>query len=156
MKWYNSLITRITLIFTLALIGVGAVLFIIHTKVKEFEINSTQRFTRAVLGPMNRITDFGALEKAGFILIKDKELKQKILKSRQFSPKHRGNSRNNKIRTIAYKMDIYVIIQRDLIFKAPHDVNVLPKVIFPIIAILLIIFLYIITIRSILPLYSLR
>ncbi|MBL0687229.1 MAG: HAMP domain-containing histidine kinase [Sulfurospirillum sp.] len=160
MKWYNSIITKITLIFALSLIGIGAVLFTIHTRAKVFQTNSMDRFVRVVINSAynkkDQTIDLDVFKKAGFILVEDKNKREEILKNRYFRPKHRGNHGHFRGKITVYKMNTYVIIQKNLIFKIPQDINKLQKIIFPMVAILLIVFLYIITIKSILPLYELR
>ena len=163
MKWYNSLITKITLIFALALIGVVAVLFIIHTQIKKTEIQNIHRLAEVVLQSNhnhNKI-DIKALKEAGFTLVQNNFLKQIILDRKRFSQSsgRMGNPHTNKrfrFKVIEYKRDFFIFIGRNLIFQAPYRKDVFPKMIFPIGSILFIILLYIATIRSILPLYSLR
>ena len=163
MKWYNSLITKITLIFALALIGVVAVLFIIHTQIKKTEIQNIHRLAEVVLQSNhnhNKI-DIKALKEAGFTLVQNNSLKQIILDKKRFSQSsgRMGNPHTNKrfrFKVIEYKRDFFIFIGRNSIFQAPYRKDVFPKMIFPICSILFIILLYIATIRSILPLYSLR
>ena len=160
MKWYNSLITKITLIFILAFIGAGAVIYIIHTQIQEFEINNTKMYTKAILNSSydkkTNTININNLVKAGYIQIKDEKLKHEILKNRKFVPKRVMSSRHFRVKTISNRGNIYIILQKDLVFKAPHQKRALPQVLMPISAVMLILFLYIATIRSILPLYDLR
>jgi len=160
MKWYNSLIAKITIMFALAFVGVGAVLYIIHTQVQEFELNNTKMMTRAILSSAydkkTHTFDITALQKAGYQLITDEEIKHHIIKKRRFQPKRMGNNRRFMVKTVAYNSNIYVVIRNSLVLKTPHQPKVLPRVLLPIIVILLMLFLYVATIRSILPLYSLR
>ena len=163
MKWYNSLITKITLIFSLALIGVVAVLYIIHIQIKEIETENIYRFAKVILenSYKNNKIDTKALQEAGFSLVKDSSLKQIILEKKRFaSPmRHMRNQHNNqrsRFKVIEYNRDFFLSIGRSSVFRTPHEKDVFPKIIFPISAILFIIFLYIATIRSILPLYGLR
>ncbi len=163
MKWYNSLITKITLIFTLALIGVVAVLYIIHIQIKEIETENIQRFAKVILqnSYQNNKIDIKALQEAGFTLVKDSSLKQIILENKRFTPpiRHMRNQYNNqksRFKVIEHNRDFFLSIGRNLVFRTPHEKDIFPKIIFPISAVLFIIFLYIATIRSILPLYDLR
>ncbi len=163
MKWYNSLIIKITLIFALALIGVGAVLYIIHTQIKKTETINIHRFTRVVLQNSyhdNKL-DLKQLQEAGFSIVTDENLKQEILAKRRFSQPIRQmrnfhNKKRGRFKVIEHKKDFFIMIAGSLVLKAPHEKDMFPKMIFPLSAILFIIFLYIATIRSILPLYSLR
>ena len=163
MKWYNSLITKITLIFALAFIGVMAVLYIIHTQIKKAETQSINRLVTAILQNKYNDREVGieALKKAGFILVQDDILKQTILKKKRFSQparQMRNQHKNQKIRfkVIEYERDFFLSIGRNLVFQVPHKKDIFPKMLFPISSVLFILFLYIATIRSILPLYSLR
>jgi len=160
MKWYNSLITKITLIFALAFIGVGAVMYIIHTQVREFELNSTKMYTQAILNSSydkkTNSINLKNLQKAGYILVKNEKLKQEILKNTSSLPKRFRKGRHFRVYSIAHNTNIYVILKQNLVFKAPHKKKVLPQILLPVTAIVLILFLYIATIKSILPLYSLR
>lgn len=165
MKWYNSLITKITLIFAIALIGIGAVLYIFATYTKDIEIRNTQRVARVLINSAyNRdteILDFAMIKEAGFELIQDNDLKKNILlKQKNFKNLNqmRGNFRGNRprVKTIEFKRDLYIVLKNNIVFKTPHEKAILPKILLPISAILFILFLYIIIIRSILPLYSLR
>ena len=160
MKWYNSLITKITIIFALAFIGVGAIMYIIHTQVKEIELSNTRMFTKAILSSAydakTHTVDIESLQKAGYELVADEEIKHHIVKKRRFLPKRRINNRRFMLKTLVYNSNIYVVVQNSLVFKAPHEPKVLPRILLPILVTLLILFLYIVTIRSILPLYGLR
>jgi len=163
MKWYNSLITKITLIFALALIGVIAVLYIIHTQIKKTETQNIHRLATVILQSNHNAKkiDIEVLKEAGFSLVQDSSLKQTILERKRFSPSSRRmrNQHNNqkfRFKVIEYERDFFLSIGRDLVFQAPHKKDIFPKMIFPISSVLFIILLYIATIRSILPLYSLR
>jgi len=153
MKWYNSLIIKITLIFALALVGMGAILYIIHTQTKKFELHNTQRFARAVL---RENPNLHSLKNAGFKEIKKEILKKEILKHIRFQPKRMKSQKHIRVKAITYNMKIYIIVSKGRIFQAPHEAKIFPKIIFPIVTILLILFLYIAIIKSILPLYKLR
>ena len=163
MKWYNSLVTKITLIFTLAFIGVLAVLYIIHTQIKKTEIVNLHRFTKVLLQNMDNKDkfDFTELQKAGFTLVTNEHIKELVLKKRRFFKSSRGTKRHHhnrkiKFKIIEYNRKFFLVIGRELVFKVPHEKDAFSLIIFPISALLFIIFLYIATIRSILPLYSLR
>jgi two-component system OmpR family sensor kinase len=146
--------------FALAFIGVGAVMYIIHTQVQEFELNNTRMLTRAILHSAydnnTHTLDQEALKKAGYELITDEELKHDIVKKRRFLPKRVGNNRKFIVKTVAHGGSVYIVIKNSLVFKAPHQPKVIPKILLPILVVLLILFLYVATIRSILPLYGLR
>jgi len=158
MKWYNSLITKITLIFVLAFIGVVAVLYIIHIQIKENETKNLYQLAKIIL--QNGL-DLRELEKAGFTLIDDENTKKLIFEKKRFSrpiKRMRNQHKNQKTRfkIIEHNRSLFLIVGRDTVLQAPHEKSAFPKIIFPISAVLFIILLYIATIKSILPLYSLR
>ena len=163
MRWYNSLITKITLIFTLALVGIVAVLYIIHTQIKKTEIENLHTLAKVVLqtGHKDKKLTISSLEEAGFTLITDKDLKEKIYKKRKFSQQLRQmrNGHNNqrvRFKIIECDREFFLTIGRDFILKAPHEKDMFPKMIFPVSSVIFIVFLYIATIKSILPIYALR
>lgn len=164
MKWYSSLITKITIIFALAIMGIGTVLYFVHVHKEKSDLVSLYRLSKVALQNAHHGTsvDLLKLQEAGFTLVVDENLKQSVLnRRRKFlkPPKHVRNfhkSSRVKFRVVKYERDFFIVTKKGLVFYAPYEAGLFPKVIFPLSAILLIIFLYIATIRSILPLYSLR
>ena len=165
MKWYNSLITKISLVFAVAIIGIGAILFIFRTHTIEVERQNMHRYTKTLLlvalDKKNRTINYKVLEDAGFELVKDENLKKEILKKRipPYMQKHIKRMFEHKrisLRTVEFNNNLYVIIGKNLVFKTPHERKLFPRVLLPIIAFLMILILYIAIIRSILPLYDLR
>ncbi len=158
MRWYNSLITKITVIFTIAIIGVGAVMYIIHNQIKEFELRSVTIYTKALLAnsQKNGKLDLDILQQAGYIPITDDKLKDKIFSKKKPIPKLFKGDKYIQLKAVAYNTYIYVILGENLIFKAPHDRKIFPKILLPITVIALMLFLYIAIIRSIMPIYTLR
>ncbi len=158
MRWYNSLITKITVIFTIAIIGVGAVMYIIHNQIKEFELRSVTIYTKALLAnsQKNGKLDLDILQQAGYIPITDDKLKDKIFSKKKPIPKLFKGDKYIQLKAVAYNTYIYVILGKNLIFKAPHDRKIFPKILLPITVIALMLFLYIAIIRSIMPIYTLR
>ncbi|WP_458700278.1 ArsS family sensor histidine kinase [Sulfurospirillum sp. 1307] len=160
MKWYNSLISKITIVFVIALIGIGAIFFSIKSHTMFNEIHNIQRYTRALVGAKGSV-DFDTLKSAGYILVKDDKLKDRILKDKtsdfmQQRMKNFANKRSIKIKTVPFHGDIYTIINNKIVFKAPYEKKFYLTTIFPIVAFVLILILYITIIKSILPLYDLR
>jgi len=162
-RWYNSLITKITLIFALALIGVIAVLYIIHIQIKKSEMEGLHTLAQVVLHSENNNKELAlaSLIKAGFTTVTDTTIKNKIHQKRKFAQQNRQmknfhNSKKLRFKIIEEQREFFLLIGRDTILKAPHEKEMFPKVLFPISTVFFIIFLYIATIKSILPLYSLR
>jgi len=158
MKWYNSLISKISIIFAIACVGIGAIFFSYYKHNLKIELDNTQRYAKVIVKnaftKKTKYLNLQMMKDAGFELIKDKKIYDNLIKKR-----YRIDRENSVLRL--YKIfhsegHIFVVVQNKLIFKAPHDKEILPKLIFPFSAILFIIFLYIAIIKSILPLYSLR
>ncbi len=98
------------------------------------------------------------MREAGFELLKNKNIKKKLIKKKnqRRKPIHMNNRHLNSIKATIYNRNLYIIVRNNLVFKAPHENAIFPRILFPLGSILFIIFLYIAIIRSILPLYSLR
>lgn len=162
MKWYNSLIAKISIIFAIALLGVGAIVFAYAKHTQEIEIENTKKYARAIVRSArnheDRSLDLEIMKNAGFELIKDEGLTQLLITNKKTGQKgsHRKNRFFSGVKVSMHNQELYVIVQNKLVFKTPHEKKIFPKIFFPLISILFIIFLYIATIRSILPLYSLR
>lgn len=159
MKWYNSLITKISLIFAIALFGIVAIVFAFDRHELERKRDDLQRYARAIIRPMyqegNRSVNLQIMNEAGFKLITDKNLKKEIFHFKQ-PPRDITERPRIRVKTIIHHGTLYVIVKNRLLFKAPQEENKFAKIVFLLGALLFIIFLYIATIRSLLPLYSLR
>lgn len=162
MKWYNSLIAKISIIFAISLIGIGAIIFAYAKHTQEKEIENTQRYARAIIQSArtkeDRTIDLEIMKNAGFKLVKDKNIKEYLIinKNTRRNSNRIKNRHFNGIKTAIYDNNLYIIVQNRLVFQAPYENEMFPRILFPLVAILFIIFLYIAIIRSILPLYSLR
>jgi two-component system OmpR family sensor kinase len=169
MKWMNSIITKITIIFALAILGITSVLFVFITHQMHEETRHWEDYARyAIHSSFDRHSkklDFERLKSLGFSLLKDKNLKNKIVKSYRPPPlPTTGNMPRRMMRlgikAIAYHKTIYIAIHtkqlEPIVLKTNFEIKLFPTLLFPIIAIFLVILLYIAIIRSILPLYDLR
>lgn len=165
MKWYHSIITKVTIIFLLALFGVVALFYSLNSYEKKRDIEHTQNLVRALVHDSfkNRKQNFDKqkLFDAGFKPIEDKELRKRLLleiDKNQHTPK-RG--RGMALKAFGYKQNIYVHMRipmqkESLLLQSPLQRSPFPRAIFPLLAFGLLTLLYVAIIRSILPLYSLR
>lgn len=166
MKWYHSVLTKITLIFLVAVLGTSALVFIMAKSEKKREIEQTERLVRAMVRPSlhhKGIIEIQPLQNAGFQKISKESHIEKL--DSEYANMHeeaRGFGRNSKraIRVFSYDGDLYLRIQTPmgevLYFQSPVQKNSFARVTVPLFAIALLILLYIATIRSLLPLYTLR
>jgi len=159
LKWYNSLITKISLIFAIALFGIIAIVFAFNRHELEKKREELQRYTKAIVRPMykqgNRSLNLQIMSKAGFKLVTDKKLKREIFHFKQ-PPRDMTNRPHIRVITLIHHGTLYIIVENRFLFEAPQEQNKFAKIVFLLGALLFIVFLYIATIRSILPLYSLR
>lgn len=168
MRWYHSLITKVTLIFTLALLGIGAVFFFLleHEKNKDLSqmLDYSHIALRSAVDSTTKTLDIAKLEELGFVLIEDDALKNTLLSlntPQKIFPMKRMHERFRiGVDTVAYHGDIYTILHKregnTIIFKAPFEKEFFSHILFPLIIFILVFGLYIATIRSLLPLKSLR
>ncbi len=168
MKWYHSIITRISLIFALSLFGILAIFFSINHHEKDKNLRTTfehsQLAIRSAIEMPSRKIDFSKLEEMGFVLIKDEKLKKAILKEprniMQVPMKRMGERFGFKLDCVGYEGYIYtLLLEKDgntVVLKSPYEREYLFSIIFPLLVIGFVIFLYIGIIRSLLPLKNLR
>lgn len=162
MRWYNSLIAKISIIFAIALVGIGAIIFAYAKHTLDIEIQNTKRYARAIVQSAyireDKTIDFEIMKEAGFEIVEDVNIKNQLITNK--NPRRNPNSMKNRhfngLRVIKHNRNLYLVVKNQFVFTAPTETEIFPRILFPITAILFIIFLYIATIRSILPLYSLR
>lgn len=168
MKWYHSILVRITLIFALALMGITAIFF----SVAQYENNRDMRTMidyshialRTAYDRQAQSLDINKMEEMGFSVVTDETLKEKILKRpvppKPFPMKHMEERFHFRIDCVSYGMRIYtVLINRNnvtTVFETPLKKEIIPRIVFPILTLLFVIILYIGILRSIMPLKSLR
>ena len=168
MRWYHSIITRISLIFALSLFGITAIFFSIAQYETDRELQTMFEYSQVALrSSFDRVTktiDFDKMEEIGFKQISDEALKQKILKHprppKPFPMKRMEERLHFMIDCVPYRMHIYtILVTRDtppIVFETPLQKEIMPRLILPLLSLAFVIFLYIGIIRSILPLKSLR
>ncbi|MBV5277692.1 MAG: HAMP domain-containing histidine kinase [Campylobacteraceae bacterium] len=168
MSWHHSIIAKISLIFALALLGIGAVFISLASHERENNIKSMQDYShvaiRSAFDNGKKKLDFEKLEEMGFNLIEDKEQKEKILllpkPPKPFPMRHMEERFKFGFYTVYDGASIYAILQNreseTLVLQTPYKKELFPRILFPILTFSFMIFLYIGTIKSILPLKTLR
>lgn len=171
MKFYHSIITKISIIFALAIIGVIALLYTSGQDQRAKEIDNMEKFARVVIHSsfdwQKQAIDFEKLKAEGFTLLNDEKIKREIIANLDQREEHpmmmMKNFRENMrfgVKAVGYQKEIYVVARHpsmdNLVFKTPFKREIFQRFMLPLIAITFIIFLYIATIRSITPLYALR
>lgn len=168
MRWYHSIITRITLIFALALIGIGAIFFSLTVHERENNIRRMHDYShlalRSAVDPVTKQLDLNKLDEMGFNLVEDKKLREKLLSlpkpPRPFPMKQMEEKLRFGLYVIPHGIHLYAILQKrddePLIFQVPFEKEVFPQILFPFLTFAFVIFLYIGIIRSILPLKTLK
>jgi len=170
LKWYHSIITKISLIFLLAIFGVIAIIFTFANHQMQKDLQNAEQFARYAIHSSydmeNSKISYERLKSLGLNIVKNKKTRKKIFsrniffKSHQKPPSMMQRMMGINIKTIAYNKNIYIILkkknERAIIFSTPFKKEIFPSVLFPIVSILFVILLYIATIKNILPLYTLR
>ena len=168
MKWHHSLITKVTLIFALALLAIGAVFISLAQHERGKDVGHMMEYSivalRSAFDNTTKIIDFNKLEELGFIPVYDialkKVLTEKDTSRKQNSMKNMQERFRMNIDTVAYQQSIYTVLRKKngeiLVFKTPYEKEFFPRILVPFLIIGLIIMLYIGIIRALLPLKSLR
>ncbi len=179
MKWYHSIITKISLIFFLAILGIIAILYTIANHQMQKDLRNAQQFARfAIHSAYNEISqkiNYKSLRDTGLIIVKNRKLREKILSTNELSINHQRpngmmrsmmNSRMMQramrlsIKSVIYHKKMYVILKRKnsrpVVLKTPFEKEIFSSVLFPVLAILSVILLYIAIIKNILPIYTLK
>ncbi|MDD2384265.1 MAG: ArsS family sensor histidine kinase [Sulfurospirillaceae bacterium] len=168
MRWYHSIITRISVIFALALIGIIAIFISLSQHERDNYVRSMHDYShialRSAFDAPTKILDHEKLEEMGLTLINDVKLKEAILAQprppKPFPMKRMEERFRFNIETVSYGKHIYTIVQRKdsipLVFQTPYEKEFFPQILFPLATIAFVIFLYIGILRSIMPLKQLR
>ncbi|WP_263833568.1 ArsS family sensor histidine kinase [Sulfurospirillum oryzae] len=168
MRWYHSIITRITLIFALALLGIAAIFFSLSIHERESNIRRMHDYAhlavRTAVDPLTKQLDFAKLDEMGFTLVDDRKLQEKLLSlpkpPRPFPMKQMEEKLRFGMYVVSHGIHIYAILQKrdgdPIILQVPFEKEVFPQILFPFLTLAFVIFLYIGIIRSILPLKTLR
>ena len=168
MKWIHSIITKISLIFALALLGIGAIFLSLSFHEKEINLRHMQDYAHVALRSsfdnVSKQLDMSKLDEMGFILIDDMSLIEKILSLprpiKPFPMRPMQERLRLGVEIIPYGTHIYVVLQRKdaapTVLQSPFEMELFPKILFPLLTFAFVIFLYIGIIKSILPLKALR
>ncbi|MDD3344110.1 MAG: ArsS family sensor histidine kinase [Sulfurospirillaceae bacterium] len=168
MRWYHSIITRISVIFALALLGIAAIFLSLSFHDRENHLRSMHDYShialRSAFDMPTRMLDHEKLEEMGLVLVKDEKLRLAILAQprppKPFPLKRMEERFRLNIESVPYGKRIYTIVQRKdgdaLVFQTPYEKEFFPQILFPLAIFAFVIFLYIGILRSILPLKQLR
>ena len=168
MRWYHSLITKVTLIFALALLGIGTLFLFLSEHEKNRDLAQMLDYShialRSAFDSSTKTLEMAKLEELGFEMVEEEGLKHTILNLRvppkPLPMKHMQERFRISVDTVAYGSNIYTILRKKegdtIILKAPFEKEFFPRILFPFIVFSLIIGLYMATIRSLLPLKNLR
>ncbi len=113
----------------------------------------------------NRKINFKNLKNLGLRLVKDKDIRKKVLAKNLFFKTHKRvpnmmqRMMGVNAKAVAYDKSIYIVVKRRnskaMVFATSFKKEMFPSI-FPILSVLFVILLYIATIKNILPLYALR
>jgi len=171
LRWYHSVITKISLLFALAIIGIASISLILFQHIRQKEIHTTNQIAKLVFkyayNEKTSTLDYSILKKEGFIKTDRDYLKiiQKstfpiVMKDLRIKPSAHDKSNHFFIKTIGFKNYIYVIFKNrfsnTVLFKYEKENNNTYFLFYFLGAFLAILMLYIAIIRSLLPLKSLR
>ena len=171
MRWYHSIITKVSAIFILAFLGMGAVFYALLEYEKNKDLMQMLEYSRIALhgafDGKTRSLDFEKLSEMGFVLVEDSALKEKILSLKHSGqrplppPKpHMEERMRFGVDVIADGTAIYTILQRrdtePLILKTPYKKELFPRMVFVLLLFGMLIAFYISIIRSLLPLRTLQ
>ena len=168
MKWYHSIITKISVIFALALLGIAAVFYSLSQHERNKDVIQMLEYSRVALHSAYdnklRVLDFDKLHELGFSLVEERALIEKILATKRppkpMPLKHMEERMRFSIDAVFHGVSIYTIVQRKdldpIILKTPFEKELLPRLLFPLLIFGAVIALYIGIVRSLLPLHALR
>jgi len=178
-KWYHSIITKISLIFLLAIAGIIAILYTLMIHQMQRDLTNSEQIARFAIhsayDERSRKINYKSLQNAGLVIVKNRELRKKILSNSMLLNTHQRTSSmmqnmmsskmmkrvmNLSVRSIIYHKKMYIILKRRdrrvVVFETPFKKEIFPSILFPMLAILFVILLYIAIIKNILPLYTLK
>jgi two-component system OmpR family sensor kinase len=158
------------LIFLLAIFGVIAILYTLVNHQVQKDLDNAEQFARYAIhsnydARSGRI-NFKNLENIGLMRVEDKDIKRKVFSRNMFFKDHQMASNMMRrmmgisIKARAYDKKIYIILKirnsRAIVFLTSFEKEIFPSVLFPVLSVLFVVLLYIIIIKNILPLYTLR
>ena len=155
MNWIHSIITKISLIFALALLGIGAIFFSLSSHERENNLRHMQDYAHVALRSSfdntSKQLDMIKLEEMGFILIEDSKLKDKILSiplpkpNKPFPMRQMQERFRFGVDVIPYGAHIYAILQKKdaepIVLQSPFEMELFPKILFPLLTFAFVIFL---------------
>lgn len=177
MKWYHTLTFKISIIFLVAFVGLGAMgfIFIAHDINEEGEhIERYARFTlRSAYDQHTQSLDMALLEQEGFELINDPEFTETLFKVKKRQERIFSFDRSKKldrssmrkrrfipIRIVHFKGDFYALLTPNhkaaIAIKTPFESKNQGKFILFVLLTGLLVVLYFLTLRSIRPLKPLK
>jgi two-component system OmpR family sensor kinase len=168
MKWHHSLITKVSLIFALALLGIGAVFMSLSEHEKNKDLGQMLDYShialRSAFDANTKAIDTSKLEELGFSIIEDESVRNAILsqpnRKKPMPLKHMQERMRLSIDTVALGTSIYTILRKKegeiLVLRTPFEKELFPRILFPLLVFSALIALYIGVIRSIIPLKKLR
>ncbi|KIM09834.1 MAG: histidine kinase [Sulfurovum sp. FS06-10] len=168
MKWHHSLITKVSLIFALALLGIGAVFISLSEHEKNKDLGQMLDFShialRSAFDANTKSIDTSKLEELGFSIIEDETVRKSVLsqpnRNKPMPLKHMQERMRLSIDTVAFGTSIYTILRKKegeiLVLKTPFEKELFPRILFPLLVFSALIALYIGVIRSLIPLKKLR
>ena len=143
MKWYHSIITKISVIFALALLGIAAVFYSLSQHERNKDVIQMLEYSRVALHSAYdnklRVLDFDKLHELGFSLVEERALIEKILATKRppkpMPLKHMEERMRFSIDAVFHGVSIYTIVQRKdldpIILKTPFEKELLPRILFP-------------------------
>ncbi len=170
MKWYHSIITKISLIFLLALFGVLSILFLLSNRQTQKDLENAEQFARFAIhssyNMSNRRLDFKNLKNSGMTIVKNQKIKKRILARGAVLRNHQKYTNMMQrmmglnIKATIYKKKIYIILRqknkKPVVFRTPFEKESFSPMLISALSILLVVLLYIAIIKNILPLYALK
>ncbi|NOX16149.1 MAG: hypothetical protein GXP61_09045, partial [Epsilonproteobacteria bacterium] len=170
MKWYHSIITKISLIFFFAIFGIIAILFVLANRQMQKDFENAQRFAgisiRSTYDVKNHKINFKKLKNLGLVVVKNKKIRKRVFSRSFFFKSHQEHKKMMQtmmgfsMRSVIYNKKIYIILRqskkRAILLSTPFQKEFFSSILIPILSILFIILLYIAIIKNILPLYTLR
>ena len=168
MRWHHSIITKVSLIFALALLGIGAVFVSLSEHEKNKDLGQMLDYShialRSAFDASTKTIDTHKLEELGFRVVEDETVRLAILKmpnrKKPMPLKHMQERMRLSIDTVAFGESIYTILRPKegnvIILQTPFERDFFPRILFPIVVFSMVIALYVGIIRSLLPLKKLR
>ena len=161
MKWYNSIFTKVTILFAFALVGLGAFSFYsIQTQSANEHLELQRKYNQFII-TINQIIRYGGdialieeyLKELNFKIVNNPKIQQDLLA--ELNPDINGITakflHDNDIIYILVQTPQKITLYRDSFHESLHNSYILTFVAFCVV-----LFLYILIIKALIPLRSLR